>query len=943
VHPTTSDPLQFTDISVDIDGTIISWSWSFGDGTTSTIRNPSHQYADDGVYLVSFTVTDNDGAENTTTTQSITVSNIPPLANFIYSPVHPTTSDPLQFNDTSIDIDGMITLWSWSFGDGTTSPLQNASHQYTKQGTYNITLNVTDDDGAHATKSTSIFVANTPPTANFMYTPLNPTTSDIIQFTDTSTDPDGTIIAWSWTFGDGNTSTQRHPTHTYQKKGIYIITLEIRDDNEATNIVSKSIAVANTPPKVYFTYSPSNPKTIDTIQFNDTSIDSDGLIISWIWTFGDGGTSTERNPSHTYESAGFYTVTLTVTDNDGGENITNTLLQVANTPPTSNFSYTPTYPTIYDLVYFSDTSIDPDGTLQSWYWDFGDGIHSNTRNPTHQFTQNRTFTVTLEVTDNNGSTDSFTKEIITRKIYKKTTYAGNETTLDFLNETQTILSITTTTPTNVTMSKYSQNPTGKNIYNNISNLENYIDITVEKESVIQWPVFIKMYYTQENLANSHVTKNQLIGIYFWDNSTMEWNSYDNTGVNTSDNQNGYEGYCWAQVWHLTTLVQAGDTEPPMKVEGLTVSNAHNGRLNLIWGTGTDNVQIHHYKIYRNSIFLINRTSTSYQDIGLVNGQSYTYRVSAVDTSGNEGEPSNPKSSTPTESSSGGGGSSGGAGGTPPPGPQNKNPIANASAGAPYQGFINAAILFNGSSSYDPDGNITKWLWVFGDNSNGTGKTVQHSYLKTGTFNVTLTVFDDEGASNTDTITCEITQPNRPPSKPLITGPINGKKNTMYNYTALSSDADNDTLQYTFDWGDSLSQTSTFLPNGSGFIANHSWMYAGRYDVTVTVTDNQTASSSKVSIYIDATQIGEIGYLIDYDGDEIYDAFYSDKLTQTVTIEEKNGNYNIDTDGDGDWDYTYDTTGKLSAYQQPQTPGFELIFVLCACVLTVLLWRKKQIV
>jgi PKD repeat protein len=294
----------------------------------------------------------------------------------------------------------------------------------------------------------------------------------------------------------------------------------------------------------------------------------------------------------------------------------------------------------------------------------------------------------------------------------------------------------------------------------------------------------------------------------------------------------------------------------------------------------------------------------------------------------------------TTKSSGGGG--GGGGGTPPTPPLNKKPIADLGAGEPYQGLIKTAILFNGSRSYDPDGNITKWLWVFGDNTNGTGKTISHNYLKAGTYNVTLTVTDNNRTTNTDTTTCVITQPNRSPTKPIITGTKNGPKNNNYTYTALSTDADNDPIKYIFDWGDplSLNQSSGFLPNGTSFTASHSWATAGRYDITVTVTDNKNQSSSKITVYIDAIKTGDIGYLIDNNGDGIYDGFYSEVSKQITTVQKKDGNYNIDSDGNGVWVYTFNAANRLISYQQPNTPGFEIIPGISA-IAFVFLWRRKR--
>jgi trimeric autotransporter adhesin len=200
----------------------------------------------------------------------------------------------------------------------------------------------------------------------------------------------------------------------------------------------------------------------------------------------------------------------------------------------------------------------------------------------------------------------------------------------------------------------------------------------------------------------------------------------------------------------------------------------------------------------------------------------------------------------TKCSSGGSSGSSGGGITPPSDPINEKPVANASAGEPYQGYVNAEITFDGSNSYDLMGTSPAGSGSFGDNTNGTGEIVKHIYSKPGTYNVTLTVTDNKGATDTTTTVCIISQPNRPPTQPVITGPTKGPKNTKYTYTAVSTDPDNDTLQYTFDWGDPLyqSQSSGFLPSGTSFSASNSWVAAGRYDVTVTVTDNQTMSSSK---------------------------------------------------------------------------------------------------
>jgi serine protease len=147
----------FTDTSTDSDGSITAWSWNFGDGTTSAVRNPSHTYAAAGVYSVSLTVTDDDGATHTVT-RTVNAGNVnsAPTASFTSS----CTQLTCNFTDTSTDSDGSIAAWSWNFGDGTTSTVRNPSRTYAAAGTYTVSLTVTDNQGATATTTRTISVSS---------------------------------------------------------------------------------------------------------------------------------------------------------------------------------------------------------------------------------------------------------------------------------------------------------------------------------------------------------------------------------------------------------------------------------------------------------------------------------------------------------------------------------------------------------------------------------------------------------------------------------------------------------------------------------------------------------------------------------------------------------------------------------------------------------------
>lgn len=234
--------------STDPDGTIVSYAWDFGDGNTGTGSATSHTYLAAGIYNVALTVTDDGGLTNTaTTTANIgEVINQPPVAN-ANGPYAGTVNLPVAFDSTgSGDPDGTIVAYDWDFGDGNTGTGPNPIHIYVAQGTYNVTLTVTDDSGAVDSSPTTatIGLGNQAPIAN-ANGPYNGTEGLPVQFDSTgSSDPDGTIVAYDWDFGDGNTGTGSNPTHTYATAGAYNVTLTVTDDNGAIDSNATTVTIA---------------------------------------------------------------------------------------------------------------------------------------------------------------------------------------------------------------------------------------------------------------------------------------------------------------------------------------------------------------------------------------------------------------------------------------------------------------------------------------------------------------------------------------------------------------------------------------------------------------------------------------------------------------------------------------------------------------------------
>jgi len=307
----------------------------------------------------------------------------------------------------------------------------------------------------------------------------------------------------------------------------------------------------------------------------------------------------------------------------------------------------------------------------------------------------------------------------------------------------------------------------------------------------------------------------------------------------------------------------------------------------------------------------------------------------------------------TKGDPGGGDPGGGDPGGGDPG-DNKLPIADADG--PYTGFVGIPVIFNGSGSNDPDGYITNYTWHFGDGTEGYGEITNHTYIEIGNYTVTILVTDDGGKKSSNLTYAIITGvANNPPSMPIVTGSIAGQKNIIHNYTAVSTDPDNDMIRYFFDWDDSTNTTSDFLASGTVYNTSHIWTDSGVYTIAVSAEDENSAMSDTtemmVLIDVEVEFIDDVinGYLIDYGKDGAYNVFYNNITgNETIVERQNNGSYLIDIDGDDDWDYIYDPAAGLTIYQneeqqkekQKSTPGFELIIVVCT-IAVFLFWNRKR--
>ncbi len=345
--------VSFTDNST---GGPTSWLWDFGDGSTSTDQNPTHTYETPGNYTVSLTISNGVDSDTETKENYISVGAVPE-ASFSASPRSGPPPLQVQFTDNST---GNPTSWLWDFGDGSTSTDQNPTHTYNEEGSYTVSLTVSNACGEDTKVVENYIVVGGSLVADFTATPVEGCSPLEVSFTDNST---GGPTSWLWDFGDGSTSTEQNPTHIYENGGTYTVTLTVQRDGLESTVKKDNYINVYQSPQADFTA--DKTKSYEplfghlTVQFTDNST---GNPTSWLWDFGDGSTSTEQNPVHTYEKKGSYTVSLRVEEEHGcfDEETKEDFIVISDTPIAfALFSFMKEKPlVVYDIPKISQVRIE---------------------------------------------------------------------------------------------------------------------------------------------------------------------------------------------------------------------------------------------------------------------------------------------------------------------------------------------------------------------------------------------------------------------------------------------------------------------------------------------------------------------------------------------------------------------------------------------------------
>ena len=311
--------------SSDVDGSIVEFSWTLSDGTNINGLTVLHEFAEPGEYEIMLEVEDDEGAtDHHAQTVSVTVPNQSPVAKFSTSCVETDCS----FNaHKSEDPDGSIESWEWSFGDGGSSSGTQTEHSYADEGTYTVRLTVKDDEGASAirTQTISVNIPNKAPEARFSFACE---ALDCSFDASKSSDADGQVTSYQWSFGDGSSVSGMKVSHSYSADGDFTVALTIKDDegSEASERKTLNVAAANDGPVASFWYS-CNEKTCSL----DAMTSTESNAVQYLWDFGDGHTNEGASIVHEFGRSGTYRVKLTVIDSDNASAIQTQRIRI--TPP----------------------------------------------------------------------------------------------------------------------------------------------------------------------------------------------------------------------------------------------------------------------------------------------------------------------------------------------------------------------------------------------------------------------------------------------------------------------------------------------------------------------------------------------------------------------------------------------------------------------------------
>ncbi len=831
--------------TVDREGDVLSFFWNFGDGTTGQGAQVTHRYESPGQYLASVIIKDDSGQIFNSLIERFTVTvNYPPTADagpdLVAAP-----GEKLNFDGSgSMDQDGKVVRYDWSFGDDYKARGATVAHVFKKPGLYTATLRVEDDSGTpcnFAMDQRKVFI-NASPTADIGKDRIASVYEPIVFSSGGSSDSDGEIIAYEWNLGDWSRKSGVDVTHAYKEPGIYKVTLKVTDDAGVNNSnASDTLQVFVNDPPVADAGRDHKGSAGEVIVFDASkSLDRDGGLIEFKWDFGDGTqqkvTDHGKMVSHTYGRPGKYEATLTVTDNSGSSSATNQdkAIVIINSPPIAKAG--PDQLGTTGEVQFNATgSLDPDGAIIKYVWDFGDGESATGPSPDHVYQNPGTYTVRLTVIDDSGtSTNSISDEMTVTVNHFPIADAGQ----DRVGEPEQMFIFDGSASidpdgkiteyiwdlgdgTIQTGSKVSHKYVKPGTYNALltvhdnSGHEDAVGFDEASIVINHPPVAIAgsdlVVAPNEKIHFDGSRSNDLDGkitSFHWDfsdgkassNSAEVRRIFSTPGAYTAtltvvDNHRA--GNSTAQnkisvrVNHRPEANCGKDiltAKRTVLLDGSASTDADGDPLTYIWDFG-DGTPIQKGE----------KASHTY-----AKGGKYPVILTVDDGTGLNNSRSNSSIAVKI----------------------NEAPIAVA--GKNQTVCAGKPVIFDGSGSTDPEGGLMKYKWDFGDGSTAEGVNPVKAYTTGGVYMVTLTVMDDsglkEGSTSTDQIV--ITVAESPVADAGSDQTICAGTPVQFNGTG-SRDVDGLVNNFRWDFGDGT--------QGGGPTPTHTYTRAGTYRTNLTIT------------------------------------------------------------------------------------------------------------
>lgn len=840
--------------SSDSDGTIATYRWSFDDGIMQTGSSLSHQFTEPGTYTVTLTVVDNDNAQDAfyrTITVTENGGNQVPIPSFTTNVT--SGQAPLTVNvngSASSDPDGTIADpagYSWVWGDNTANGTgQSTSHVYNSAGNYTLSLSVTDNDGSISSKSVQIAVtdpgANQAPNASFTATPTSGTEDLLVTLNATgSSDADGTIADYSWNWGDSTAlGSGAQPTHTYTTPGVFTIVLTVTDDDGATDTATTNITVnaagggggdpGNMLPTAIISINSYTVSTDTVTLAANHSYDSDSTSITIrAWDLdNDGLYGTADTPAEPTTSttnlvgldAGTYTVGLMVTDNEGATDTTSITFEIGATPAEHNF-----YPSAGMFIYNTAYPTSPAASVVRYGELVGGTVnigfaHNPYSSDVNQNLANDTWNANSTATGNGTTCQGTSVNCI---ILYEWDYQGDGV-YDWSGYTAGVRTVAFTvigtyTPTlRVTDNSGNQSIISGTLYiTGPSNASPVASFTATPQTGSE-PLSVAINGSASSDSDGTISS------YTWEwgdatpngsGATPANHTYTSAGVyqlilTVTDNL-GATG-----TFSRTIVVNSYNSVPTASFTATPTSGSAplNVAVNGNGSTDSDGTISSYSWDWGDSSPDTTGVSTAHQ---YTNPGNYMITLTVTD---NEG-------ATDTETAN-----------ITVSAPSNNAPVAAFDA-TPTSGLAPLTVNVDAASSTDSDGTIVSYSWDWGyATPDSTGETSSHEYTAGSNYVITLTVMDDDGATDTATAEIIVTSPsNNTPTASFTASPLSGTVSLLVNVNGGgSSDSDGTISSYVWSWGDNTA-------NGSGITASHTYTIAGTYTITLTVTDDDGATDT----------------------------------------------------------------------------------------------------